>query len=353
MIGQTNGQILCLDHHKTALKELEGIPEENKVFDMNHSGAYITWTYFFGFVDIPRFIMYIEDNDIWLKEMPYTKEFTSYMSTLPMEFKNYEKLLDSKYLDNIVIPTGKGMVIQNDSYCDILKEKCVPRFMLVNESYYFVATLSSDILKSEMGHLELTYLPYVNFSAIFSNNYFSSKTSFSLRSDDNRTDVSEIAKKFLGGGHRNASGIGVNYITDTIPGTVIDSYRLYYVLDTLYDITAMISDKCINFAVINLSICQKHIAKYLMQYRTSNLKEANAILAITDSHFEQKHYSGSIVWNSTKTGIKVYMIICDNDVFHIIIKYLATKNAIVEKHNGTREIIFTVSDIRCVDQLFV
>lgn len=36
------------------------------------------------------------------------------------------------------------------------------------------------------------------------------KLQFSLRSEDHRTDVSEIAARFGGGGHRNASGFQVD-----------------------------------------------------------------------------------------------------------------------------------------------
>ena len=46
MIIATNGNILILDHHKTALNELKYISPKFVTFDMNHSGAFITiWFY--------------------------------------------------------------------------------------------------------------------------------------------------------------------------------------------------------------------------------------------------------------------------------------------------------------------
>lgn len=58
-------KIAILDHHQSAEKDLQQIPKENKIFDMKHSGAYITWAYFFGEDNVPLMIKYIEDNDIW------------------------------------------------------------------------------------------------------------------------------------------------------------------------------------------------------------------------------------------------------------------------------------------------
>jgi len=39
------GELLVLDHHKTAEKELEGLPFAK--FDMNESGASLAWKYYF------------------------------------------------------------------------------------------------------------------------------------------------------------------------------------------------------------------------------------------------------------------------------------------------------------------
>jgi hypothetical protein len=58
MITATKGNILILDHHKTAQKNLQDVPDQYLTFDMNHSGAFITWTYFFGFSNIPKAVLF-------------------------------------------------------------------------------------------------------------------------------------------------------------------------------------------------------------------------------------------------------------------------------------------------------
>jgi len=46
MIKSSNS-LIVIDHHKTAESELEKIDSKYKIFDMNHSGAVLTWKYFF------------------------------------------------------------------------------------------------------------------------------------------------------------------------------------------------------------------------------------------------------------------------------------------------------------------
>jgi oligoribonuclease NrnB/cAMP/cGMP phosphodiesterase (DHH superfamily) len=64
--------VFILDHHKTAEEELKDI--DDKIFDMHHSGAYLSWNYFYDFDNenrsvvsskVREFILLIEDRDLW------------------------------------------------------------------------------------------------------------------------------------------------------------------------------------------------------------------------------------------------------------------------------------------------
>ena len=91
MIETTKGNILVLDHHKTAQQELSKINKKYVTFDMNHSGAFITWMYMYGFnLPVPKAVLYVEDNDIWLKKLPYTRE---YKAMLFLQSFTFEELL--------------------------------------------------------------------------------------------------------------------------------------------------------------------------------------------------------------------------------------------------------------------
>jgi oligoribonuclease NrnB/cAMP/cGMP phosphodiesterase (DHH superfamily) len=103
--------LAIIDHHKSAEEDLKDISDENKVFRMDHSGAFLTWAYFYPLSPMPLLIKYIEDNDIWIKAMPNTRELTSYIYSLPFEFEEYEKLLDEKVLLGDTMQVAIGMHI--------------------------------------------------------------------------------------------------------------------------------------------------------------------------------------------------------------------------------------------------
>lgn len=63
---------------------------------------------------------------------------------------------------------------------------------------------------SEVGHWLLEENPFASFVACYSDQ--GKSRGYSLRSQDGRLNVSEIARKFGGGGHRNAASFGVPLI---------------------------------------------------------------------------------------------------------------------------------------------
>ncbi len=83
-----NNNMIVLDHHQSAEKDLKNIPNENKVFNSNNSGAYITWAYFFGEKNIPLMIKYIQENDFCRKSIPNVRQFTSYIFSIQKTFDN-------------------------------------------------------------------------------------------------------------------------------------------------------------------------------------------------------------------------------------------------------------------------
>ena len=310
MLQQAN-KFLILDHHKTAQSELNEVPSENKVFDMDHCGAYITWRYFFGYdVPVPRMIVYVEDNDCWFKKQPKTLEFTSFIFSRPFEFEEYVKFLDDKYLDDVVFKVGEGMVIQNEDYKTWLASKIVPHFIQFKGSYYFAGHLSQDILRSELGNYAFTVLPYLNFSVMYGNNQFMGSTSYSLRSTDDRSDVSKIAKSLGGGGHRNAAGCGSDVVNSTLPCRVIDKYDMYYLLDNVYDVQI----DGLNLIVFNNASFAKHMVKYLMQERTENVQEGSFILMTNKNNeiTENRVYDAAVVFSTVRATSIGYVKLKNN-----------------------------------------
>jgi oligoribonuclease NrnB/cAMP/cGMP phosphodiesterase (DHH superfamily) len=348
--------LVILDHHKSAERELEKIPNANKVFRMDHSGAYITWKYFYPEEDVPLLVKYVEDNDIWLKAMPNTREVTSYIFTLPFEFEEYEKLLDPKQLEAI-IPVAEGMNKQNLHYTEKALSFNTLKFVQVDKEYYFVVHLNSSVLKSEIGNQVLGKYPNSDFSAIYSVN--GNATFFSLRSENDRADVSVIAGKYGGGGHRNASGLSV-YNTIEFPGKLIDENTMYNLLDNIYFSEFNWQKEKINVVYLNCTHHKRHIGKYLLQQRTiEKAQEGDRVVQQccsckrnSDNNKDYIFCDFSCVWNYDGKNNKTwYSVLWNKDTINgtspeKILNELFGSNEDYQYIESDKRVVFTVKGVK-------
>ena len=231
MIQKAKG-LLIIDHHKTAEKDLALIEDQYKIFDMKHSGAYLTWRYFFPDLPVPSLISYIEDYDIWKKELPGHENFSAWFHTLPFDFELYDRYLDDDRFNQDLNTIGPAYSNLNQHYiekaCENASLKSVrlktqvstPTGIKIEDRFYLVAYLNTTILKSEIGNRLLSKYPQIDFSAVYSISDLGEGTNFSLRSDDQHVDVSQVAKAYGGGGHRNAAGVKLSHLSNTLPGKV-------------------------------------------------------------------------------------------------------------------------------------
>lgn len=78
-----------IDHHKTAHEDLAGLPFAE--FDLEHSGAYLTWRHFFG-EPVPKFIRYLEERDLWRFNLPDSKGVSQELRAYPFDFEVWRTL---------------------------------------------------------------------------------------------------------------------------------------------------------------------------------------------------------------------------------------------------------------------
>jgi oligoribonuclease NrnB/cAMP/cGMP phosphodiesterase (DHH superfamily) len=205
-------KITILDHHKTAaedLKELVDIPLENSRcpldirFDMDRAGARITWDYYFPKVRPPQLLLHVEDRDLWRFALPFTREIQANIFSYPYNFDLWDKLMASDPAEL----AKEGGAIERKHFKDIRElVAVVTRRMFIGGYNVPVANLPYT-LTSDAGHLLAKGEPFAGC-------YWDTPNGrvFSLRSTDEGIDVSEIAKQYGGGGHRNASGFRLSYI---------------------------------------------------------------------------------------------------------------------------------------------
>jgi len=217
------------DHHKTAQENLQTIPDHLKIFDMNRSGAVITWNYFFPEMSVPKFLAYIQDRDLWTNEYPDLLEFVAYFYELDYNFDLWETYLDEQ---NVSLAIEHG--VQWLNYKDIIVNKAAARgtciLQKINNQYAIVVYNNSADFKSDIGNKSFHKFPLADFSVVFSYYMQTNETTFSLRSTKGRYDVSEIAKDHGGGGHRNASGLSMSGIHGYLQYPTINDHGLLKVL---------------------------------------------------------------------------------------------------------------------------
>ena len=222
--------VLVIDHHKTAQIELCDIPERNKIFNMNKSGAVLTWEHFFPDEEVPLLFQHIQDRDIWTNKMPNTGVVAVALQEMDKSLENVDQWI--YYLDDNTIPEliDKGLAVmqhqkrilkklKGSSYIDTWK-LCLEGDGNLRE--YKVAVSNSPYIQSDLGAM-LMSLPEFGEARFAAIHYYNGvNTIFSLRSCDDKQDVSVIAKLFGGGGHRNASGCSVKGFTNKLEHSLID-----------------------------------------------------------------------------------------------------------------------------------
>jgi oligoribonuclease NrnB/cAMP/cGMP phosphodiesterase (DHH superfamily) len=198
---------LVIDHHKSAMVELHDVACTR--FDMNHSGAMLAWKFFHPGKDAPRLIKFIEDRDLWKWEIPYSKEFSAAFDMVPFDFEEFDKYLDDSSVDNAQ-ERGAYILAYSKTVISKIAKQAVPRKMDGKD----VLVVNSSHWMSEIG---AALSPKCDFAVIWFYDHDTRQVKVSLRAHHEDSDVSEIAKKYRGGGHRKAAGfnlpVGINIET--------------------------------------------------------------------------------------------------------------------------------------------
>jgi oligoribonuclease NrnB/cAMP/cGMP phosphodiesterase (DHH superfamily) len=210
---------IIIDHHKSAMVELHDV--SHAVFDMNHSGAMLAWNFFHPGKEAPKFIQYIEDRDLWKWELPYSKEFSAAFDMVPWEFEEYEKFQDDSVFDDAV-KRGSFILAYSKTVVKKVCDRAQARKLLGHD----VLVVNSPHWMSEIGS---KLAPDCDFAVIWYWDHADHMTKVSLRAFHETVDVSEVAKKFGGGGHKKASGFAlpagrhIEEIFDTVDEEIQDA----------------------------------------------------------------------------------------------------------------------------------
>jgi len=207
--------LIILDHHKTNQDKLAGI--DYAYFDMNKSGVGLTWEYFF-YKEMPLFLECIQDRDLWTWKNEKSRNFCDGLYEL-MDFTNQDftifyKLYSKYLLDNTdknefkkYYELGETLnLVKIKNIHGIVKYNSVLYLATINNKEYkiYIYNVSHNIA-SDIGNYVMEKLD-CDFVVLWRYNHVDELYNYSLRSVNNKTDVSSICKIYGGGGHHNAAG---------------------------------------------------------------------------------------------------------------------------------------------------
>lgn len=202
------GNLMVLDHHKTAQAELAGAPYAE--FDMNRSGAVMAFEYFHPGSHVPMLLQYVQDGDLWRFDMAWTEEIRAALPLLKGDMGQWARICEGDFSDGTdladLINSGSAILASN-----IIKVEGTVKNNVKVLPYkgHRVGVCNTTTLVSEIGN---AIYDDEKLNVDFSMTYFfdvdgTPVVSFRSKND---MDVSVLAKELGGGGHKTAAGAKVD-----------------------------------------------------------------------------------------------------------------------------------------------
>ena len=217
--------VVMIDHHKTAIEKWANENTEPNVYllgsgwlpnvtvylDDTKSGAMLTWEWLrrdvecYGASDSPpdclALVRYVQDRDLWKWELPDSKEVDAYTRSQPKTIDAWDylcELFGSRKATEDLVSQGRSILRREQQIVNKAKSSAAMKEI----AGYRVPVVNTTEMISEVGHALCEGRP---FAVMYQDDVQRGKRVWSFRSDGG-VDVSEIAAKWGGGGHRPAAG---------------------------------------------------------------------------------------------------------------------------------------------------
>lgn len=219
--------VIVLDHHKTAQEDLtelfDGWDDDFTIggkFDMTKSGARLAWEWFHHDEIVPKLVLLVEDRDLgrlWSEEgpkYPETGPINAALFSYEYDFQRWNefraKCDDTTARFRLI---AEGEAIDRKQQKDVKELVGKLRHWRNFRHYEPNSVLCANLpytLASDAGNLLAQEVPFAAVYYQDGNGEFV----FSLRSSAGGVDVSTIASRYGGGGHKNAAGFRIESLEE-------------------------------------------------------------------------------------------------------------------------------------------
>ncbi|MEE8166516.1 MAG: hypothetical protein V3T64_13175 [Myxococcota bacterium] len=210
-LAESAAQVLVVDHHVTARDRLASDPAfvneieaEGHVlhFDMNHSGAVLAWQYFRPNDPLPDLLRYVEDQDLWNWALPNSEAINAAIASYPRSWETWTRLATDPIEQ--LAEQGEPILRANRIEVARLLEQAKP--VAIGTSR--IETVNASNHRSQIGHELAT-------RALFGQSWglvyrIEGTEVYASIYSIGELDVSQVAARYDGGGHKNASGFHVS-----------------------------------------------------------------------------------------------------------------------------------------------
>ena len=203
-------QVTLLDHHVSARDRFEADAAlvqsvatrgHHVHFDLEHSGAVLSWKHFHPDSEIPALLEYVEDMDLWNWKLPRSETVTAAIVSYPRTFEAWDDLA-TRAIEELA---NEGEPIARSNKMDV--ERALHTAHPVHLGEVQVEGVNARALRSAIGHGLSQRARYGSACGVVYR-MIGDRVDVSLYSIGD-FDVARIAASYGGGGHRNAAGFSL------------------------------------------------------------------------------------------------------------------------------------------------
>jgi len=209
-LGGVAADLVVLDHHVSARIRFEADPELGSLlrdaghrihFDLDHSGAVLSWQHFHPEEEVPELLRYVEDQDLWRWKLPHSREVNAAITASPRSFDAWEALAAAP-LEALVAEGGPIVRIWHREV-----RRALYHAHPISIGELRVEAVNARVQRSQIGH-ELASRAALGVPCGAVYRVHGRRVDVSVYSVGD-FDVASLAGRFGGGGHRNAAGFSV------------------------------------------------------------------------------------------------------------------------------------------------
>jgi len=215
-IAERAASLTILDHHEGVRSVVESFP--NHVFDNDRSGATIAWNQFHPGAPVPKLLQFIQDDDLFHFKLPDTRSVLAYLGVNPFTFEFWDEVaakLDDPIESEKLISTMRAYGEYFEKLAELAADKAHP-VLFEGHEVMFATAHPYKPMKSLVGNLlAKAHPPFALVVAAHPKGF-----GVSIRGDGS-IDVSEIAQRYGGNGHKSSAGFLIP-AGGTLPWTLIE-----------------------------------------------------------------------------------------------------------------------------------